>query len=87
MLFFKEGFDWIVRIDKLPEQIIIPTKLLIDEFCECLVVIILFGSIGKWEIVMLLWNFEPKYPWGAVILILEQILKCTTHLPTAAFIS
>jgi len=47
MLFFKESFDWIVRIDKLPEQIIIPTKLLIDEFCECLVVIILFGSIGK----------------------------------------
>ena len=25
----------------------IEQKLLIDEFCECLVVIILFGSIGK----------------------------------------
>jgi len=47
MLFLKVSFDWIARIDKLLEQIIIPTKLLIDEFCECLVVIILFGSIGK----------------------------------------
>ena len=77
----------IVHIDKLLEQIIIQdilsTKLLIDKFCECLVVIILFCFIGKWE---LLHCFEPKYPWRAVILTLEQILKCATHLPTA-FIS